>query len=122
MIPREKMAVAGKLAFTLVIKDTEPQSAMRKSVFAAALKLLPLFRAHRAVHVGGTGAAAFAPSDDDEQDEWMPADPDLVAAVDELDAELTIQDIKDKIDATTGARAVGNEAKRANSAGCCYRR
>jgi hypothetical protein len=77
-----------------------------------ALKLLELFRAHRAAHAGGA-AYAYVPPDDAQHDEWMLNEQDLVDATAELKAELSTQYVKDKIDATTGAASAANATKRA---------
>jgi hypothetical protein len=63
-----------------------------------------------AAHVA---AEAYDPPDDAAKDNWMANENDLVAAVEELEAEFTTQNVKDKIDATTGAGSVANTVKRA---------
>ena len=79
-----------------------------------ALKLLQLFRAHRAAHA--TGGGAYVPPDDAAaQNQWMANEHDRVCvfitavpitcasvvAVQELEAEFTTQYVKEKIDSTT---------------------
>jgi hypothetical protein len=77
-----------------------------------ALKLLELFRAHRAAHAVGA-AYVYVPPDDAQHDEWMLNEQDLVDAIAELKAEINTQYVKNKIDATTGAASAANATKRA---------
>ena len=98
--------VSTKSTFALQITDSEAENAMRKLVFAAAvgiqdgalsnlaqplvriaLKLLMLLRAHRAAHAG---PGAYVPPDDAAHDDWMTNEQDLLDAVAELEAELTL--------------------------------
>jgi hypothetical protein len=76
-----------------------------------ALKLLQLFRVHRAAHAAGGGA--YVPPDDAAQNQWMANEHDLVVSVQELESEFTTQYVKDKIVARTGSgSAVNTAAKR----------
>ena len=96
-----------KLFFAAAVDvNDQTLSHLAQPLVRIALKLLQLFRAHRATHAAGGGP--YAPPDDAAQDDWMANDHDLVVAVQELDAEFTTQYVKDKIDATTGAGSAGN--------------
>ena len=130
------MGTQAKPTFSVEIKGTEAENALRKLIYAAAvgindttlsnlaqplvqiaLKLLQLLRAHRAAHV--IAAGLYVPPDDAAHDAWMLNEQDLKDAVAELESELTTHYVKDKIDATTGTGSVANVDKRAHKRGCC---
>jgi hypothetical protein len=128
---KEIASTSAKASFTvhyLHFTGEEDERKLRKLFFAAsvdiadqsmsiiaqplvyiALKLLQILRQHRAAH-GCVGP--YTPPHVAVQDDWMANDDDLVAAVEDLEAEFTTQNLKDKFDAMTGPRSVGNGSKR----------
>jgi hypothetical protein len=100
------MGKQAKPTFSVEIKGTEAENALRKLIYAAAvgihdttlsnlaqplvqiaLKLLQLLRAHRAAHV--IAAGLYVPPDDAAHDAWMLNEQDLKDAVAELESDLT---------------------------------